>query len=164
MPDRWKHIETKAGEVLRSKLTIPDSRRPEQHQQRKGELSQSHVFWIPISSWRNASEPCRYQHEQTWNTTTVWPHIPHRHTHQPAASQPARLASDVFKGARARARARLKGRFWRRGSAPAAEVTAVYDKPGFIVLKKKKRIQFKLIVGVHWSILTEIYKPSYLSF
>lgn len=39
------------------------------------------------------------QHDQTWNTTTVRPHTPHRQilTSQPA-SQPASLASDVFKG------------------------------------------------------------------
>lgn len=55
----------------------------------------------PATLGQFVSEPClpnshlsavkclrsvRYQHEQTWNTTTVWPHTPHRHI---LASQPA---------------------------------------------------------------------------
>lgn len=62
------------------------------------------------------------------------------HTSQPRASQPDCLVTSL-KGACAWARACLKGRFWRRGSPPAAEVTAVYIQPegGDLCFQKRKQ-------------------------
>lgn len=117
----------------------------------------------PAALGQFVSEPClpnshlsavkclrsvRYQHEQTWNTTTVWPHTPHRHI---LASQAARLASDAFKGVCA---CMIKGEGWRYVSpSTATEVTAemcVWNILQFICLFWERIWKYTSSTAILW--------------
>lgn len=60
------------GSAARLKLTVTDGHGGQQDQQGQEEPFHCHVFRIPMSRRWNASSVCRYQHRQSWNTTTVW--------------------------------------------------------------------------------------------